>query len=171
MKLMNLLKEIKITGSKPNTFLKIFLDIVAKKYPNSVWEVRDNGNEVRSVETNKDDIATLIAWSIKVPSANPIDSKKLYYVGPTIQDAFTEQYKGVLGEAIKIHLDNLLRQHTDAMPALFISGENWDPAAWAHIAKKYNLELIEDDTWEDYVQVADDPDDDEQVAALLQLLP
>ena len=170
MKLMTILKEIKITGSKPNAFLKVFLDIVAKKYPNSIWNVKST-DQIQSVETINDERAIILAWSIKVPVVNPKDSKKLYYVGPTIQDAFTKKYKGVLGDAIKIHIDNLLRQHADAMPALFIAGENWDPDAWEHIARKYNLELIGDDNWEDYVQVADDPDEDEQVDALLQILP
>jgi hypothetical protein len=170
MKLMNILKEIKITGKKPNAFLKVFLDIVGKKYPNSIWNVQ-SVDTIQSVETEGTEEATLIAWSIKVPAADSEDSKKLYYVGPTIQDAFTKEYKGVLGEAIKIHIDNLLRQHTDAMPALFIQGENWDPDTWEHIARKYNLELIGDDNWEDYVEVAEDEDDDEQVDALLQILP
>jgi hypothetical protein len=170
MKLMKILTEIKITGKKPNTFLKVFLDIVGKKYPNSIWNVQ-SADKIMSVETDRAASATLIAWSIKVPAADQEDSKKLYYVGPSIQDAFTKEYKGVLGEAIKIHIDNLLRQHTDAMPALFIVGENWDPDTWEHIAKKYNLELIGEDNWEDYVEVAEDADDDEQVDALLQMLP
>ena len=169
IRLIDLLNEIKVTGKTPNEFLKTFLSIVEKKYPESTWNGLGNDHIV-SGETG-DNKAVVIAWSIKVPARDPKDLKKPYYVGIVMQDVFTKKYEGVLGKAIKTHIDTLLRQHKDSMPALFITGENWAPDVWMHIAKKYNLELIEDDTWKAYVQVADDPDDDEQVAALLQTLP
>ena len=171
MKLTDILKEIKITGPKTNEFITVFLDLVSKKYPDSSWKVKDK-NEIQSVEIGgTDKAADLYAWSIKVPAADPADPKKPYYVGVNLQSAFTKDYKGVLGEAIKKHTDNLLRKHKDAIPALFIGGDNWDSDAWEYIADKYNLEYITDDNWEEYIQVAEDEDDDEQVAALLQILP
>lgn len=170
MKLMDILKEIKITRSKTNEFITVFLDLVSKKYPNSSWKVKGK-TEIQSIEKAGEESANLDAWSIKVPAKHPADPKKPYYVGVNLQSAFTKDYKGVLGEAIKTHTDNLLRKHKDAMPALFIGGDNWDPDAWEYIANKYNLQYITDDNWEEYVQVAEDEDDDDQVAALLQILP
>ena len=169
IRLIDLLKEIKVPGKAPNEFLKTFLSIVIKKYPESTW-IGLNDDHIVSEESG-DNKAVVIAWSIKVPALDPKDLKKPYYVGIVMQEAFTKKYEGVLGTAIKTHIDTLLRQHKDSMPALFLTGENWAPDVWEHIAKKYNLELIEDDTWEDFVQVADDPDDDDQVDALIQSLP
>ena len=165
-----LLKEIDIAGSNPNEFLNIFLDIVAKKYPDSSWKVKDK-DSIQSVEIGGADAAAeVMAWSIKVPAAYPTDPKKPYYVGVVLQSAFTKDYKGVLGEAIKKHTDNLLRKHKDATPALFLTGENWDTDAWNYIANKYKLTLIDDDNWEEFVQVADDENDDNAVDDLLQTL-
>ena len=171
MKLTDILKEIKITGPKTNEFITVFLDLVSKKYPDSSWKVKDK-DEIQSVEIGgADKAADLYAWSIKIPAADPADPKNPYYVGVNLQSAFTQDYKGVLGEAIKKHTDNLLRKHKDAMPALFIGGDNWDPDAWEYIADKYKLTLISDENWEEYVVTAADPDDDKAVAALLQELP
>lgn len=170
IKLKALLKEIKISGPSPNEFLKVFLSIVAKKYPNSTWKVKSE-DEIMSAETDPDKVASLSARSIKVPALNPENTSKPFYVGPALQDAFTKDYKGVLGETIKIHSANLLRKHTNALPALFAVGENWDPEAWEYIANKYNVTLITDDNWDEYVQTAEDEDDDEAVDSLLQTLP
>jgi len=162
IKLKSLLKEIKISGAKPNEFLKVFLSIVAKKYPNSTWKVKSE-DEIMSVETDTDKVAALSARSIKVPALNPENTSKPFYVGPVIENAFTKEYKGVLGESIKIHSTNLLRKHKDALPALFAVKENWDPEAWEYIANKYNVTLITDDNWDEYVQTAEDEDDEEAV--------
>jgi len=169
IRLTDLLNEINIKGVKPNEFIKTFLDVVAKKYPDSTWNVKDE-TKVVSVDANRDDIASLIGWSIKVPALEPIGNKS-FYVGPALEDAFTKDYKGVLGDAINTHVKALLRKHPDAMPALFIVGENWAPDTWDHIATKYKLTLITDDNWEEFAQVADEEDDDEAVDAMLQMLP
>ena len=170
IRLKDLLKEITIQGVRPNEFLKTFLDVVKEKYPNSVWRVSDDGRNLQSIESNNADEVSLIAWSIKVPSIKSINNKN-FYVGIAIQDAFTKSYKNVLGNAIQIHIKNLLNKHRDAMPALFIVGDNWDPETWEHIANKYNITLINDDNYEDLVQMAEDEDDDEASDALIQELP
>lgn len=169
IRLTDLLKEITIQGAWPNEFLKTFLDVVKEKYPKSVWNISDGGKQLQSIEFNNEDEVSLIAWSIKVPSIKSINNKN-FYVGPVIQDAFTHAYKNVLGNAIQIHIENLLNKHPDAIPALFIVGENWDTEAWEHIANKYNLTLIDDDNYRDLVQTADE-DDDEAADALIQELP
>ena len=170
IRLTDLLNEINIKGVKPNEFLNTFLDLIAKKYPDSSWKVKDK-DSIQSVDPRGADFAAdLMAWSIKVPALEPIGNKS-FYVGPALESAFTKDYKGVLGDAINTHVKALLRKHPDAMPALFIVGENWAPDTWDHIATKYKLTLITDDNWEEFVQVADDEDDDNAVEALLQILP
>lgn len=159
IKLKDILKEIKITGSTPNEFLKIFLDIAAKKYPDSSWRMQGN-NELWSVESDPDaDEACIIGWSIKLPMIEPQTNGKSFYVGVTLHNAYTQEYKGILGEAIKIHTKNLLQQHKDSLPALFLATDDLSDGTWDYIADKYGLTLITEDNWDDYVVNAEEDQD------------
>jgi hypothetical protein len=60
-------------------------------------------------------------------------------------DVSTGPYKGALGIAIKKTTDQLLQANPGKKPALFISGDNQNPEAWSHIAKKLKYKLITDE--------------------------
>jgi hypothetical protein len=67
------------------------------------------------------------------------------YVGCFMWDVSTGPYKGALGLAIKKTTDQLLQANPGKKPALFISGDNQNPEAWAYIAKKLKYKLITDE--------------------------
>lgn len=71
------------------------------------------------------------------------------YVGCAMWDVSTGPYKGALGPAIKQTTNQLLQANPGKKPALFITGDNENPEAWAHIANKLNYKLITDDESEE----------------------
>ncbi len=160
IKLRYLLNELyNIPGyvdREPNEFLKVFLKLVKKKYPESEWHT--DFNELKSKDADR---ATIIAMAIKTtnPAVDP-EPGKPYYVGIAMEDVATKQYKGVLGDAIKEYMSVLLRQNRDSMPALFLITDNDNNDAWEHVANKYNLTLITMDNWDEYVEPEEDPDED-----------
>ena len=67
------------------------------------------------------------------------------HVGTMMWDVKTGKYTGVLGDAIKKTTDHMLKKYPGSKPALFVSGDNQNPDAWNHIAKKHGYKVVEDD--------------------------
>lgn len=110
-------------------FKNNLLSILQQKYPDAEFRLRSDGVE------STDGQLTVIADTAEEGN----------YVGCFMWDVATGPYKGALAQAIQQTTDQLLQSNPGKKPALFISGDNQNPEAWSHIAKKLKYKLITDE--------------------------
>lgn len=110
-------------------FKKNLLSILQQKYPDAEFRLRSDGVE------SADGQLTVIADT----------AEEGRYVGCFMWDVSTGPYKDALAQAIQQTTDQLLQANPGKKPALFISGDNQNPEAWSHIAKKLKYKLITDE--------------------------
>lgn len=122
--------EISESSNSEVHFGKNLLSILQKKYPDTEFELRSDGG------VNSEDMELVV-----IAVAMQEDD----YVGCYMWDVDTGPYKGALAQAIKQTTEELLHNNPGSKPALFIGGDNQNPVAWAHIAKKLNYKLITED--------------------------
>jgi len=110
-------------------FKKNLLQVLQQKYPDAEFKI--GPDRVESTD-----------GQLSVIADTEQEGK---YVGCFMWDVSTGPYKGALGLAIKQTTDQLLQANPGKKPALFISGDNQNPMAWSHIAKKLKYKLITDE--------------------------
>ena len=110
-------------------FKKNLLQVLQQKYPDAEFKI--GPDRVESTDGQLSVIADT--------------EQEGRYVGCFMWDVSTGPYKGALGLAIKKTTDQLLQANPGKKPALFISGDNQNPEAWSHIAKKLKYKLITDE--------------------------
>lgn len=110
-------------------FKKNLLQVLQQKYPDAEFKI--GPDRVESID-----------GQLSVIADTEQEGK---YVGCFMWDVSTGPYKGALGIAIKKTTDQLLQANPGKKPALFISGDNQNPEAWSHIAKKLKYKLITDE--------------------------
>ena len=110
-------------------FKKNLLQVLQQKYPDAEFKI--GPDRVESID-----------GQLSVIADTEQEGK---YVGCFMWDVSTGPYKGALGLAIKKTTDQLLQANPGKKPALFISGDNQTPEAWAYIAKKLKYKLITDE--------------------------
>ena len=110
-------------------FKKNLLQVLQQKYPDAEFKI--GPDRVESTDGQLSVIADT--------------AQEGRYVGCFMWDVSTGPYKGVLGLAVKQTTDQLLRANPGKKPALFIGGDNQNPEAWSHIAKKLKYKLITDE--------------------------
>ena len=116
-------------NSQKIDFKKNLLQVLQQKYPDAEFKI--GPDRVESID-----------GQLSVIADTEQEGK---YVGCFMWDVSTGPYKGALGIAIKKTTDQLLQANPGKKPALFISGDNQNPEAWSHIAKKLKYKLITDD--------------------------
>ena len=110
-------------------FKKNLLQVLQQKYPDAEFKI--GPDRVESTDGQLSVIADT--------------AQEGRYVGCFMWDVTTGPYKGALGLAVKQTTDQLLRANPGKKPALFIGGDNQNPEAWSHIAKKLKYKLITDE--------------------------
>jgi hypothetical protein len=110
-------------------FKKNLLQVLQQKYPTAEFKITPDRVE------STDGQLSVIADT----------AQEGRYVGCFMWDVTTGPYKGALGLAVKQTTDQLLRANPGKKPALFIGGDNQNPEAWSHIAKKLKYKLITDE--------------------------
>jgi hypothetical protein len=119
-------------------FKKNLLQVLQQKYPDAEFKI--GPDRVESTDGQLSVIADT--------------EQEGRYVGCFMWDVSTGPYKGALGLAIKKTTDQLLQANPGKKPALFISGDNQNPEAWSHIAKKLKYKLITDENTQGVVEGA-----------------
>jgi hypothetical protein len=112
----------------PN-FKKNMLTLLKQKYPQAQFTLRSDRIE------STDGKLCVIADEMREGA----------YAGVYMWDVATGPYRGVMLPAIKQTTEQLLQKNPKLKPALFIGGDNQNPEAWEHIAKKLRYKLITDE--------------------------
>jgi hypothetical protein len=124
--------DFKLMGQ--NLFLKNLARNLKQRYPDATVKL---SNDRVTAHHNEEDDERLTVMGTEV-----IDSG---YIGVGLDDAFTESFQGVLVPTIKQTTEQLLAANPGMQPALFLSTDNWNPDAWAHIAAKLGYRLVAGD--------------------------